>query len=108
MLRSAPALLAVALLLAIPASASARPCSDRTGPIVVEGTAWLAYVGDDDSHRKIQCAKARRIAKQALRGRTVPGWRCNRRLQRCVRGGTYVDRFGDTQWRYLIGWIRQD
>jgi hypothetical protein len=105
---AAGALLVLALLCAWPAAAPARPCSDRV-PVVVAGVQWLAYTGDSARERReIPCAKARRIAKRKLRGRGTPGWNCSARLQRCVRGGTYVDAYGNRLWRFLVGWHRAD
>ena len=102
------ALLALGLLCALPASASARPCSDRV-PVIVKGVQWIVFTGDSARERReIPCAKARRIAKRKLRGRNTPGWRCNARLQRCVRGGTFVDANGNRLWRFLVGWHRAD
>ena len=91
-----------------PSAASARPCSDRV-PVIVAGVQWIVFTGDSARERReISCAKARRIAKRKLRGRGTPGWNCSARLQRCVRGGTFVDEFGNRRWRFLVGWHRAD
>jgi len=98
----------VVLLMVFPSAASARPCSDRV-PVIVAGVQWIVFTGDSARERReIPCAKARRIAKRKLRGRDTPGWRCNARLQRCVRGGTVVDASGNRRWRFLVGWHRAD
>jgi hypothetical protein len=101
------AFVAASLLLAAPAAA--RPCSDRV-PVVVDGVEWTVFTGDSARERRdIPCAAARRIAARMLRsGRATPGWRCSARRQRCVRGGTYVDEFGNRLPRYLVGWHRAD
>ncbi len=103
------ACVAAALLLVAPAPALARPCSDYV-PVIVRGTHWIVYTGDSARERAdVSCAKARRIAKRVLRAGTgTPGWRCNARMQRCVRGGTYVNAQGLRQWRYLVAWHRAD
>jgi hypothetical protein len=100
---------AAAMLLAMPAAATARPCSD-TVPVIVRGTQWIVYTGDSARERRdISCAKARRIAKRMLRsGDATPGWRCNARVRRCVRGGTLENAQGVRLWRYLVGWHRAD
>lgn len=100
-----------AATLAVPAAAQARPCSDSV-PVVVRGVQWIVFTGDSTQERQnLSCAKARRIAKRMLsQGQGTPGWRCKNtlRLKRCVRGGTYVDDNGFTQWRYLVGWHLAD
>ena len=103
------AVAAVALALSLPATATARPCSDRV-PVIVNGTQWIVYTGDSARERRgIPCAKARRIAKRMLRsGKATPGWKCSARRQRCVRGGTYVDEYGNRLPRFLVGWHRAD
>ena len=100
---------ATALSLALAAPATARPCSDRV-PVIVDGTQWIVYTGDSARERReIPCAKARRIAKRMLRsGKPTRGWKCSARRQRCVRGGTYVDDYGNRLPRYLVGWHRAD
>lgn len=96
------------LFVALPASASARPCSDRV-PVIVAGVQWIVYTGDSTAERReIPCSKARRIAKRKLRGANTTGWKCNASLQRCVRGGTYVDDSGHRRWRFLVGWHLAD
>jgi hypothetical protein len=90
--------------LAVPSTAAARPCSDYT-PVFVSGVQWIVYTGDGDWElENLSCKKARAIAKRAMRTGRVPGWKCSRRMQRCVRGGTYIDEYGHRQWRYLVGW----
>ena len=60
------ALLALGLLCALPAAASARPCSDRV-PVIVKGVQWIVFTGDSARERReIPCSKARRIAKRKL------------------------------------------
>ena len=101
----------LAFALIAPATASARPCSDRV-PVIVDGVQWIVYTGDSAlERREISCAKARRIAKRVIRtGEGPKGWNCKntRRIKRCVRGGTYIDEWGNRQWRYLIGWHAAD
>ena len=111
-MRSALTLTAAILALAlVPSSASARPCSD-TVPVIVDGRQWIVYTGDSAREKRaIPCRKARSIAKRYIRTQDAPaGWKCSHtaRLKRCVRGGTYVDDFGNRQWRYLIGWHAAD
>ena len=101
-------LLGLGLLCALPAAASARPCSDRV-PVIVKDVQWIVYTGDTARERReIPCSKARRIAKRKLRGRGTPGWNCSARLHRCVRGGTFVDAHGNRLWRFLVGWHHAD
>ena len=99
-----------ALLFAAPAQA--RPCADQVD-VRVKGISHIVYTGDGRYERKnLPCSKARRIAKEAMRGKKVSGWKCRNRRSpysrgwtgRCVRGGTYVDEYGHTQWRYLVAW----
>lgn len=108
MMRRAVAVTGALLVLALPSAAAARPCSDRV-PVIVAGVQWIVYTGDSAAERReIPCSKARRIAKRKLRGNGTAGWKCSARLQRCVRGGTYVDDFGHRQWRFLVGWHGAD
>ena len=96
----------MALTLAWPAAAAARPCSDRT-PFVVDGVSWVLFTGDETPPYKPSCRTARRVARRFLTtGRSPAGWRCRNTasVKRCVRGGTYVDEFGNRQWRQLVGW----
>ena len=102
------------LVVLLPSPAGARPCGDRT-PAVVGGIPHVVYTGDSWRERRdVSCKKARTIAKVAMRGKKVSGWKCRDRTTsrghagRCVRGGTYTDDYGNTQWRYLIGWYPYD
>jgi hypothetical protein len=90
--------------------AHARPCADNT-EVLVRGVSYIVYTGDGPYEAaNLSCRKARRIAKEAIRGKRVSGWRCRQQRRpngfsgRCVRGGTYTNDYGHTQWRYLIGW----
>jgi hypothetical protein len=107
--KSVVTLVLMLTLAAVGDVAEARPCSDRV-PVRAQGVYWSVYTGDSARERRdVPCATARRIARRMLlENEGTRGWRCNARLQRCVRGGTYVDEFGNRQWRYLVGWHRQD
>ncbi len=104
----APAL-ALSVLLLAPAAASARPCSDRF-PVIIDGTQWIVYTGDSARERReLPCRKARRIARTYITTHVDPGrWDCSARQQRCTKGGTYIDRYGYRQPRYLVGWHHAD
>jgi hypothetical protein len=101
----------VVIALVAPGAASARPCSDRV-PVFVDGKQWIVYTGDSARERReIPCRKARRIARSYIVTRVEPGrWDCKhtRRVKQCVKGGTYIDRYGYEQPRYLIGWHAAD
>lgn len=91
-------------------NANARPCADNTA-VLVRGVSYIVYTGDGPYETEnLTCRKARRIAKEAIRGKRVSGWRCRQQRRpngfsgRCVRGGTYTDDYGNTLWRYYIGW----
>jgi hypothetical protein len=108
------AMLALAIgiaLLLLPDVASARSCSKR-GPITAKGRHWIVYTGDSRRERReIPCRKARRIARNYIASAIEPGrWSCTdtRAVKQCVRGGTYIDRYGDEKPRYLIGWHAAD
>ncbi len=104
-------MLAIALVPTLSATpAQARPCADNTA-VLVRGVSYIVYTGDGPYEAEnLSCRKARRIAKEAIRGKRVSGWRCRQQRRpngfsgRCVRGGTFTDEYGHTQWRYFIGW----
>lgn len=100
---------AAALALAAAPAAEARPCSDRV-PVVVDGTPWIVYTGDSARElRDIPCSEARTIARRMIaRGEKTAGWSCSAKRARCARGGRVTDRYGNRQWRYLVGWHRAD
>lgn len=93
----------------VPSPAWARPCADYN-PVVVRGQVWAVYTGSSPWElENLSCAKARRIARRMIEKRQpTKGWRCSTRLQRCVRGGTYIDGSGHRQWRYKVGWFHGD
>jgi len=63
-MRLAAALALTVATLAVPASAQARPCSDRV-PVFVAGQQWIVYTGDSARERQeIHCREARRIARR--------------------------------------------
>jgi hypothetical protein len=96
----------VAAALVLPSTAEAKPC----GVVRVDG-GWVVAKGDSRWDRKVSCRRARSIARRYIRTRDAPrGWRCrhSRAVKRCVRGGTYVDEFGNRLPRYSILWHRPD
>lgn len=90
-------------LLAIPAGAQAKDCTAKK-PFVRAGTYWVVYTFSEPGRAEVSCTKARRMTANAMRGRAVSGWKCSQKRQRCVRGGTYVDEYGFSQWRHIVGW----
>jgi hypothetical protein len=78
--------------------------------VIVDGKRWIVYTGDGPYElENLACSKARRIAKRMIASsRGTTGWKCSARKFRCVRGGTYRDSYGRTQWRYFIGWHGAD
>lgn len=100
-------LICAGTLLALPSSAAAKDCTANTA-FVRNGTYWVVFTFSQPGRASVDCAKARRMVANAMRGRSVSGWRCSRKRQRCVRGGTYVDSYGFSQPRYVVGWHHAD
>jgi hypothetical protein len=48
------------------------------------------------------------VAHRSAQTKSTTGWKCNASLQRCVRGGTYIDDICHRKWRFLVGWHLAD